>query len=221
MARALRDGVWWLDLRGVNAYLVDDGGELVLVDAGMPWDASRVAAGIRDAGFTVSDVERVLITHYDPDHVGGLKRLHLECPVYIGAGDAPYLQGQLTPPWTQWKGLLQCVLYPYFQPSGLDVRPVSNGETVGSFTAHHTPGHTEGSVVYVSDALDIAFLGDLVQGGSGALTTPPWLLSANMRAVRESIHRLVDRTGSFDIACPGHGTPIVGNGHEALRAAVE
>lgn len=221
MARVLRDGVWWLDLRGVNAYLVDDGGDLVLVDSGMPWDTNLVRAGIREAGFSVADVDRVLVTHYDPDHVGGLRRLDLDCPVYVGAGDAPYLQGQLLPDWTTWKGLLQRVLHPFVQPRSLDVRPVTNGDTVGSFTVYETPGHTQGHVTYVSAAHDVAFLGDLVQARSGELTTPPWLLSANMRAVQESLHRLTEHAPAFDIACPGHGDPLVGDGHLALQAARE
>lgn len=221
MARVLRDGVWWLDLRGVNAYLVDDGGDLVLVDSGMPWDSNLIRAGIREAGFSVGDVDRVFITHYDPDHVGGLRRLDLACPVYIGAGDAPFLQGQLLPDWTRWKGLLQRVLYPYVQPSRLDVRPVTDGDTIGSFTVFETPGHTDGHVAYVSADHDVAFLGDLVQASGSELATPSWLLSSNMRAVQESIRSLVESAPPFDIACPGHGDPIVGNGYGALRAALE
>lgn len=219
MARALRDDVWWLELRGVNAYLVEDAGDLVLVDSGMPWDENIVRRGIRDAGFSVDDVDRVLVTHYDPDHVGGLRRLDLDCPVYIGAGDAPYLQGQLVPPWTQWKGLLQRVLYRYFQPTSLDVRPVTNGDTIGSFTVFETPGHTDGHVAYVSASHDVAFVGDLVQSSGDVLETPAWLLSANMRAVQESIRSLATDAPSVEIVCPGHGDPIVGNGHEALWAA--
>lgn len=221
MARSLRDGVWWLDLTGVNAYLVDDDGDLVLVDTGMPWDVPSIRAGIRDAGFAPSDVDRVLVTHYDPDHVGGLRRLDLDCPIFIGAGDAPYLQGQLTPDWTKWKGLLQRVLYPFFQPRSLDVRPVTDGDTVGSFIVYETPGHTEGHVAYVSADYDVAFLGDLVQARSGELATPPWLLSANMRAVQESIRSLVENAPAFDLACPGHGNPLLGGGRDALVRTLE
>lgn len=221
MARQLREDVWWFDLRGVNAYLVVDQGDPVLVDAGMPWDASTVRAGLADAGFEVSDLARVLITHYDPDHVGGLRRLDPDCPVFIGAGDAPYLQGQLDPSWKEWKGLLQRVLRPIFQPAGLDIRPVTAGRELGSFTVYETPGHTQGHVSYVSDALDVAFLGDLVQSSDGELVPPPWLLSDNMRAVRESIHDLLADAPEFGVACPGHGDPIVENGRAALEAALE
>lgn len=221
MARPLRDDVWWFELHGVNAYLVEDDGNPILVDAGMPWSAGKLRAGLDQAGFGVADLEHVFVTHYDPDHVGGLRRIDPECPVYVGAGDAPFLQGQLAPDWTEWKGLLQRLLRPLVQPSGLDVRPVTNGDQIGSFTVYDTPGHTPGHVAYVSEDLDVAFLGDLVQSSNGSLRPPPWLMSANMRAVRESIHDLVEHAPEFDLACPGHGDPVVGNGHAALRAALE
>jgi len=43
MATELAGGIRWFDLGGVNAYLIDDGGNLTLVDAGMPWHAPQVA----------------------------------------------------------------------------------------------------------------------------------------------------------------------------------
>lgn len=221
MVRVLREDVWWFELRGVNAYLAVDDGDPVLVDAGMPWDAGAIRSGLDRAGYAVSDLECVLLTHYDPDHVGGLRRLQPDCPIYIGAGDAPFLRGQLAPSWREWKGLLQRLLRPLVQPSGLDVRPVTDGDTIGSFTVFETPGHTTGHVVYVNEALDVAFLGDLVQSTGDALHLPPWLLSENMRAVRESVHDLVARAPDFDLACPGHGDPLVEDGRDALEAALE
>ena len=168
------------------------------------------------SGVSATDVVELLETT-DPDHVGGLRKLQPDCPVYIGAGDAPYLQGQLPPDWTEWKGLLQRLLRPLVQPSDLDVRPVTDGETIGSFTVYETPGHTTGHVSYVSEHHDVAFLGDLVQSSDGELLPPPWLMSANMRAVRESIHDFADREPAVECVCPGHGVPFIRNG--AVRMA--
>ena len=50
MATQLADGVWWLDLGMVNAYLLD-GDDVVLVDAGTPGKARAVRDGVRAAGF--------------------------------------------------------------------------------------------------------------------------------------------------------------------------
>jgi glyoxylase-like metal-dependent hydrolase (beta-lactamase superfamily II) len=50
-------------------YLVDDGGEWTLVDAGWPGDEESVRDGLASAGIGPADVDRVLLTHFDPDHV--------------------------------------------------------------------------------------------------------------------------------------------------------
>ncbi|WP_459865006.1 MBL fold metallo-hydrolase [Halorubrum trueperi] len=55
----------------MNAYLIDDRGTLTLVDAGMPWDAPRLKEGLACIGATVSDVDRVLVTHYQFERIAG------------------------------------------------------------------------------------------------------------------------------------------------------
>jgi len=135
-------GIWWLDLGRVNAYLVEDGEDLVLVDAGTPRDAGAIARGIRDAGHAVRDVDRILVTHYDLDHVGALGKLGLDVPVYVGREDAAVLAGQDRPDWRNHKGLLQRVTQPLVVAPGVPIRPVDDGDETGGFAAYHTPGHS-------------------------------------------------------------------------------
>ncbi|RBI63456.1 MBL fold metallo-hydrolase [halophilic archaeon] len=218
MATELADGCWWLDLGNVNCYLADDDGSLTLVDAGTPFDYGRIATGVRDAGYDVADVDRVLVTHYDFDHVGALARLaDLDAPVYVGAADAPLLSGERPPDWHNHKGALQRVTRPLLSASDLPVRTVEDGDAVGSFTAYHTPGHTPGHVVYVSEALDAAFLGDLVREDGGELAASTWLMSYDTAAVRDSVRSLAERTPSFAVAAMGHGVPFVRDGIDRLR----
>jgi glyoxylase-like metal-dependent hydrolase (beta-lactamase superfamily II) len=218
MVTALGDGSWWYDLRGVNAYLVDDGGTLTLVDAGNPWDSRSLIRGIEDAGYHPTDLDRVLLTHYDLDHVGTLGRLPgLEATVYVGEADAPLVSGAKRPPITNHKGLLQAVLGPALKHPALPVETVEDGDEIGSFTAYHTPGHTPGHVVYVSDALDAGFLGDLVVESGGDLRPSPWLMSYDTGEVVASIRDLADCAPSFEIAGMGHGVPFRTGGSERLE----
>jgi len=55
----------------VNSYLIK-GDALTLVDAGPRTEEALVAikAGIRAAGYELSDIEQVLLTHHHPDHAG-------------------------------------------------------------------------------------------------------------------------------------------------------
>jgi glyoxylase-like metal-dependent hydrolase (beta-lactamase superfamily II) len=117
MVTRLRDSVWWIDLRGVNAYLVDDDGDLTLVDAGMPWQAGDVVDAVVEAGFVLDDLDRVLVTHYDPDHVGGLSRLDgLDITIYVGQTDAPLVTGRERPSRSTPKALLQRLFDRFYTP---------------------------------------------------------------------------------------------------------
>lgn len=220
MTTELAAGVWWIDLPSVNAYLVDDDGALTLVDAGTPRDDGRIVRALQEAGYTTGDVERVFVTHYDVDHVGALGKLGLDADVYAGAADAALIAGEKSPPIGNHKGLLQRVTGA-LTASYPDVHPLEDGETVGSFTAYHTPGHTPGHTAFVSEARSVALLGDLVRETDGKLAASPWVMSYDTGAVEESIRRLVDADLDFDVAAMGHGTPFVRNGNGRLADLAE
>ena len=249
MAHEIADGVWLLDLGLVpplatNAFLIDgtlrapaapDGdaadavdesapdGEVTLVDTGLFYNLHSIRSELADAGYGVADLDRVLITHYDLDHTGGLGSLadDLTGPVYIGEADGRLVSGENQPNVFHHKGLFHRIarwLFPL--PDGIDLRHVRGGDEIGRFTAYHTPGHNPGHTVYVHDS-GVAFLGDLVWEEEGELTPPFWLDSYDMRDVRESIRRFADRTAPFEVACMGHGTPITTGVYDAVRRLVE
>ena len=222
MVTELADGVWWYDLGGVNAYLVDDGGTLTLVDAGMPWHGNALVSGINRAGYEFTDLDRILLTHYDFDHVGGLPSFDgVDLTIYTGVADAPMVTGERKPSLSTLKGAVQRMASVTIDASSNPVETVADGHTVGSFTAYHTPGHTRGHVAYVSEDLGVAFLGDCVRESGGQFAPSPWYLSANTREVPVSIRRLSHRTGAFDVAGPGHGVPFRVRGSERLAALAE
>ncbi|MGQ3329525.1 MBL fold metallo-hydrolase [Halorubrum sp. FL23] len=219
MATELAAGVWRFELRGVSAYLVDDD-VLTLVDAGTPWDEASIREGFADTSVEVADVERVLLTHYDLDHVGTLAALtpELDATVYAGAFDAAILRGERSPPLRNHKGAFQRLAGVFTTLPDLDVKAVADGERLGSFTAYHTPGHTPGHVAYVSETLGVALLGDLVSESDGDLDPSEWILSYDTGRVLESIRELADRAPPFEIAGVGHGDPITSGGSDALAA---
>ena len=217
MITELREGVWWLQCTGVNAYLLEGDG-LTLVDAGTPFDAAKIEACIDQAGFDVHDIERILVTHYDFDHVGGAAKLSVDAPVHVGRGDVDFVTGARRPRLRGPKTLVQLVSGPLVPdvPTAR-VRPVADGDEIGGFTAHHTPGHTPGHTVYVHEDREAAFLGDLVVERGGSLRPSPWVLSYDTDAVRRSIRDLAAATGDFEVAGMGHGTPYHSRGSDRLR----
>ncbi|MFQ3319907.1 MAG: glyoxylase-like metal-dependent hydrolase (beta-lactamase superfamily II) [Natronomonas sp.] len=222
MLTELRDGVWWFECTGVNAYLVADGDGLTLVDTGTPFDAATVEAAVESAGFDLSNVERILITHYDFDHVGSVAKLAVDAPVYIGRADAPLLTGEQRPPLSGAKPLLQLVTSPLIpEVSNERVRRVDDGDEIGGFTAYHAPGHTPGHTVYVHEAREAAFLGDLVIEREGELQPSPWFISYDTDDVHRSIEEVVARAPDIEVAAMGHGMPFRTGGGDRLRTLAE
>jgi glyoxylase-like metal-dependent hydrolase (beta-lactamase superfamily II) len=232
MVRRLRRGVWLLELGLIaplasNAYLVDErafdgpSDDVVLVDTGLWWNEPTIRDELRAVGYGPADIDRVLVTHYDLDHVGGLNRLvpEFDGPVSVGTDDLDLLSGRADPPFFHHKGLFHRVSRRLFPLPELPLEPLADGDTVGGFTAHHTPGHNPGHVVYHHAAASTAFLGDLVWAADdGGLTTPFWADSYDMDQLDESVVALADRLPEFDVAAMGHGEPLVTGGSEALRS---
>ncbi|MGA9403003.1 MBL fold metallo-hydrolase [Haladaptatus sp.] len=225
MTACLPDGVHHVDCRTrdkPNVYIVDDG-DITLVDAGWPGDEGTVRDGVHDAGLELSDIDRVLLTHYDGDHVGTLSRLtpDLDAPVYIHRLEAPYVSGDQLPPWTARHGIeaLQRLYYRRLTLPDLPIRSIEDGETIGDFRAYHTPGHTPGHVVYLHENLSAAFLGDLAYGFGDSLRSSGRITSYDTTQVTESIESLCERTEEFRYACPGHG-PSLEDGHDLLASLV-
>ncbi|MFB6172290.1 MAG: MBL fold metallo-hydrolase [Haloarculaceae archaeon] len=223
MARRLVDGVWLLELGwfppvAANAYLVDDG-EVSLIDTGLRWNLPSLRGELADAGYGVDDLDRVLLTHYDLDHTGGLEHLREAegLPVYIGERDAQLLHDEWTPPLFHHKGLFHRIVRKLFPlPREFEVRRVADGDGIGGFTAYHTPGHNPGHTAYVHES-GAAFLGDLAWEEQGQLTHPFWLDSYDMHQLRESIRRLAPRV-EYEVACVGHGEPVFDGGALAALA---
>ncbi|NLV10486.1 MBL fold metallo-hydrolase [Halomicrobium mukohataei] len=232
MARRLIDGVWELDLGllpplASNAFLLDeremdgtDGEAVTLCDTGLFWNEPSIRDELAAVGYEPGDLDRVLLTHYDLDHVGGLERLQPEFtgPVFLGRADYELVENGAPPPSNNHKGLFHraartlCPL-----PDGIDLRPVDDGEAVGQFASYATPGHNPGHTVYVHDC-GVALLGDLVWEEGGAMTTPIWFDSYDMDRVRASVREFAARAPAFEVAAMAHGTPFVRDGDDVLGA---
>ncbi|MFC4360136.1 MBL fold metallo-hydrolase [Halobium salinum] len=210
--------VWRLRLRGVNAYLVD-ADVLTLVDAGTPWDAKRIRSRLEDVGFEASDIERVLLTHFDLDHVGALADLgpDLDATVHVADPDGQFLTGTAQPPMTNHKGALQRLLGAFLTRPDLPVEVVEDGDEVGPFEAVRTPGHTPGHTSFLHEGFDVAFAGDVVREIDGELKPTSWVMCYDAGQNRRSVGRLADRALRLDVVAPGHGNPLRGEAGDSLR----
>ncbi|TME65317.1 MAG: MBL fold metallo-hydrolase, partial [Chloroflexi bacterium] len=100
-SRALRiaPGIHRIGVGLVNAYLLEEGGEVTIVDAGAPsyWD--DLPRELETMGRSLADVRALLLTHAHVDHVGFAERLRRERGVAVRVHelDARLARGEVTP----------------------------------------------------------------------------------------------------------------------------
>ena len=88
-------GVHRLATRYENWYLLQDGGRVTVLDAGLPGGWRHFCAALSRLGHTADDVDAVLITHHHPDHAGNAEPLRASgARVLAHPHDAPYLRGE-------------------------------------------------------------------------------------------------------------------------------
>jgi len=217
----------------VNSYLIEDGGAITIVDAGLPGHWKDLLAELESMGRSLADIKALLLTHGDIDHVGFAERLRREAgiPVYVGAADAAEARGEVPKPASArdpmrigplvgfiWYGLTHGGLQ---RVSLAEVTPIEGPTTLdvpGSPVVVPLPGHTPGSVAYRVPTVDAIFMGDsmttrsVVSGVVGPALGPFTVDPAQAVASLDALDGLEARW-----VLPGHGDPWTGGLPEAVR----
>ncbi|MGW4631360.1 MBL fold metallo-hydrolase [Nocardia sp. NPDC004415] len=89
------DDVFTIRGTDVNMFLLREGRDLTLIDAGWHGDAALIEKSIRSLGHRPEDVQAVLLTHAHLDHVGALNHLHRHyaIPAYTSPTEVPHAHG--------------------------------------------------------------------------------------------------------------------------------
>lgn len=166
-----------------NLYLIHSAEMLVLIDAGSGSDKCNddLQHGISEAGYKLSDLTHILLTHGHIDHYGGLVSLREKTKALIGVHELDWqtvsnhearlalMSGRLNifmrhadVPDEQREQFLQ--LYRFtkalYRSVPVDFTYESLGMQVGPFEMIHVPGHCPGHVAIKLD--DVIFCGDMV-----------------------------------------------------------
>lgn len=160
-----------------NAFLINTGKQLILVDTGagqcIGATAGMLSDNMKAAGYEPSQVDTILLTHLHLDHVCGLvdgqqKPVFANATVYAAKAEADY--------WLDPQALAKAPegAKPYFKIAQDSTAPYVAAGRFKTFDAGQSPvpgveatletGHTPGSTTYrfTSQGQSILFMGDLV-----------------------------------------------------------
>src|SRR5918999_4309124 len=228
-------GVHRLSSVYTNWYLLEAGGRLTVLDAGLPGDWREFLSALSRLGHAPADVDAVLITHHHRDHAGNAERLRSSgARVFSHRADAPYLRGEehlsergvvryLWRPWYAFYMLSYVAKGITRTPPVAQLDELEDGEVVdvpGSPRVIHAPGHTAGSCALYLEERSLLFSGDAlvtldcVRGRTGPqIIRGPF--AENPDRALESLD-LLAATGA-ETVLPGHGEPW----RQGVKSAVE
>ncbi|MGU3114776.1 MBL fold metallo-hydrolase [Acinetobacter baumannii] len=173
----------------VNAFLVDDGKSLTLVDSGAAScfgpQLGSIAKNLELASYQLANVKTVLLTHLHPDHVCGIaqngKAVFPNATIYAHEREADYWlnpANEKTVPADKKENYLGTVknvkaaLAPYQAKKAF--KTFKDGDVIQGFEVINTHGHTPGhhSFRLKSKGQQIVFVGDIVHSHSLQFDAP-------------------------------------------------
>lgn len=190
-----------IDGTTAHCYSVTVYGRIVLVDAGMKGSAKRIINYYNDKQ-TKPDV--VLITHYHPDHVGGLYRISeaFNPLIFVPDREMDVIMGKTR--MVPAKSLISHIV-----ASMAKIHPVGNVKPVSSLKLEgiqvvETPGHTPGSTSYYLEGDEAMFVGDAVNNTRDGLKISR-AFTLDMEQAEKSRQIIMQHRARLIL--PGHGSP--------------
>lgn len=194
----------------INAFLIDTGSKLILVDTGAgsffgAGYGGKVLQSLHSAGYQANQITDILITHVHTDHSGGLVKdgqmVFPNAIIYVGKPDLDFFldaknQNGVNGYDKAYFQQATASLLPY-QKLG-HISPISGQKTL--FTgvqAIPTPGHTPGHYFYKveSQGKSITFIGDSIHVESVQLPKPEITITYDVDQAGAAKQRAIQFSG--------------------------
>ncbi|MCX6034858.1 MAG: MBL fold metallo-hydrolase [Chloroflexi bacterium] len=200
-----------------NPYILVDSDGLTIIDTGLPRSERKILAYVASLGRSAHDVKRILLTHSDLDHVGGLAALHklTGARTYASRIEADAIAAgkssrQINISGFSVRRLMFTLLRPFMKAAFFQVDEILiDGQilpVLGGLRVIDTSGHTPGHISLFAPTVHVVFCGDsLVTDEIGIHGARPGLTWDDAKA-REA-ERKQAALGAH-IVCSGHG-PVV------------
>ena len=201
----------------------------LLIDAGMKGSENLILSGLDELGVSADMLSGVIVTHYHPDHAGGVQELVYErnIPVMAHRLDSQFLKGAEEQPNPFQRRLMARLAAPLMERVNASTTPIDteleDGDTVPfDFPVQivHTPGHTPGSIAIFLPDQKVVIVGDALQYRLGRKLTPPAAaVTQDPERAMESLRKLVRL--DFHTICFSHFPPFHGAARAALRQMLD
>ena len=214
----------------VNAFIINTGDKLVLVDAGsgalMGPTLGRFASNLAALGINPASIDIVAMTHLHPDHFGGLltsdrKIAFPNAQFVVSETDTKFwldegIAAQAPPVAKPFFDMARATIPPYI--SGGNVRFIANGqECTPGVTAHSAPGHTPGHTMYrvTSGGDTLLIWGDIIHSYALQFAHPEWGVAFDVDPAGAIATRLkvFDMAVADGLVIAGAHVPFPGIGH--------
>lgn len=199
-----------------NPYLLIDPDGLTLIDTGIPGSHKKILRFMKDLGYAPQALKRILITHADFDHVGGLAALQVTSGAHVYSHSIEAVgisEGHSTRALKPRSALVKFLfdsMARLFKPKPARVEEaVKDGQTLpalGGLRVLETPGHTPGHLSFFLPSAGVLFTGDSIvsekTGLRGSTGANNWDQPKSDASVRKQAAL------GAKIVCPGHGEVV-------------
>lgn len=197
----------------INPVLIWDRDTVILIDTGYPGQLPLLRKAIEELSVSFDQLNMVILTHQDIDHVGGLSSILNELTnvdVLAHREEKPYIQGEKIPVKVaqleahlnslpeEMKAIYEKLKAFYENNKSKVNKTIADGEELlycGGITVIYTPGHTPGHICLYLKLSKTLIAGDALNIENGLLVKAAPATTFDMDLSKKSLQKLMN----FDV----------------------